>query len=90
MGTEMTFNTIPTLINRNVMLYPDRVAIKEVEGNREYSFTDVKDRANRMGNALYGLGLKKGDRVAILSQNSVEYTEASFYVPNAGFIFVVC
>jgi acyl-CoA synthetase (AMP-forming)/AMP-acid ligase II len=90
MGTEKTFNTIPTLINRNVMLYPDRVAIKEVEGDREYSFTDIKDRANRMGNALYGLGLKKGDRVAIVSQNSVEYTEASFYVPNAGFIFVVC
>jgi len=90
MGAEKTFNTIPTLINRNLMLYPDRVGIKEVEGNREYTFADIKDRANRMGNALYALGLKKGDRVAILSQNSVEYAEASFYVPNAGFIFVVC
>lgn len=90
MGKEKTFNTIPTLINRNLMLYPNRVAIKEVEGNREFTYADIKERANRMGNALYGLGLKKGERVAILSQNSVEYTEASFYVPNAGFIFVVC
>ncbi len=90
MGAEKTFNTIPTLINRNLMMYPSRDGIIEVEGNRKYTYADIKDRANRMGNALYALGLKKGDRVAILSQNSVEYVESSFYLPNAGFIFVVC
>ncbi|MBW2558227.1 MAG: AMP-binding protein [Deltaproteobacteria bacterium] len=89
MGSGKTFNIIPTLINRNLMLYPDRVGLQEVEGNRSYTFAAMKDRANRMGNALAELGVKKGERVAIMSQNSMEYAEACFYIPNAGFIFVV-
>jgi len=90
MGAEKKFNVIPTLIKRNAMLYPDRAGLIEAEGNRVYSYAALKDRANRMGNALYALGLKKGDRVAILGQNSMEYAESTFYVLNAGFIFVVC
>jgi acyl-CoA synthetase (AMP-forming)/AMP-acid ligase II len=85
-----TFSTIRTLIDRNAMLYPDRVAMKEVEGHGEYTYKNLKDRVNRMGNALYALGAKKGDRVAILSQNSFEYIESALSVPNAGLIYVVC
>ena len=43
-----------------------------------------------MGNALHALGAQKGDRVAILSQNSFEYIESALSVPNAGFTYVVC
>lgn len=84
------FSTIRTLINRNARLYPDHLAMKEVEGDREYTYKVMKDRINRMGNALHALGVKKGDRVAILSQNSMEYMESALSVPNAGLIFVVC
>ena len=90
MGEGKTFSTIRTLLNRNAMLYPDRTAIREVEGERVFTYSMMKERANRMGNALHGLGAKKGDRVAILSQNSFEYMESAINVPNAGFIFVVC
>jgi len=91
MGEGKTFSTIRTLLNRNAMLYPDRIAMKEVEGTeRVFTYGAIKDRATRMGNALYGLGAKKGDRVAILSQNSFEYMESGINIPNAGFIFVVC
>jgi acyl-CoA synthetase (AMP-forming)/AMP-acid ligase II len=61
-----------------------------VEGSRVYTYRTMKDRANRLGNALSGMGAKKGDRVAILSQNSFEYMESAVHVPNGGFIFVVC
>ena len=90
MSERTTFSTIRTLMNRNAMLYPDKVALKEVEGDRVFTYQAMKDRANRMGNALHGLGAKKGDRVAILSQNSLEYMESAINVPNAGLIFVVC
>jgi acyl-CoA synthetase (AMP-forming)/AMP-acid ligase II len=90
MGDVKRFSTIRTLINRNAMLYPDRTAMKEVEGDRVYTYTVLKDRVNRMGNALHALGVRKGERVAILSQNSVEYMECALSVPNAGLIFVVC
>ena len=90
MSEGKTFSTIRTLVNRNAMLYPDGVAMKEVEGDRVYTYKVLKDRANRMGNALSGLGAKKGDRVGILSQNSFEYMESAIHVPNSGLIFVVC
>ncbi|OPY74974.1 MAG: Long-chain-fatty-acid--CoA ligase FadD13 [Syntrophorhabdus sp. PtaU1.Bin153] len=90
MGEAKRFSTIRTLINRNAMLYPDSIAMKEVEGPRSYTYRVAKDRINRMGNALHGLGAQKGDRVAILSQNSFEYIESALSVPNAGLIYVVC
>ncbi|MGD0231357.1 MAG: AMP-binding protein [Syntrophorhabdales bacterium] len=90
MEQKKTFSTIRTLINRNAFLYPDRTAMKEVEGNRIHTYRALKERINRMGNALHGLGAKKGDRVAILSQNSVEYIECALSVPNAGLTYVVC
>lgn len=90
MDERKQFETIRTLINRNAMLYPDRVAMKEMEGTRIYTYGVLKDRVNRMGNALHGLGAEKGDRVAVLSQNSFEYIESALSVPNAGLIYVVC
>ena len=90
MAVGKTFSTIRTLLNRNAMLYPDAIAMKEVEGHRVFTYQMMKDRANRMGNALYDIGARKGDRIAILSQNSFEYMESAINVPNAGLIFVVC
>lgn len=90
MAEAKTFSTIRTLINRNAMLYPDGIAMKEVEGPRSYTYRALKNRINRMGNALIDLGAQKGDRVAILSQNSFEYMELALTVPNAGLIYVVC
>jgi long-chain acyl-CoA synthetase len=90
MGEKKQFSTIRTLINRNDMLYPDRIAMQEIEGTRAYSYRELKNRINRMGNALHDLGAKKGDRVAILSQNSFEYVESALSVSNAGLIYVVC
>jgi acyl-CoA synthetase (AMP-forming)/AMP-acid ligase II len=84
------FSTIRTLIDRNAMLHPDRVAMKEMEGERITTYGVLRDRVNRMGRALRSLGAGKGDRLAILSQNSVEYAECALSVPNAGLILVVC
>lgn len=84
------FSTIRTLINRNAWLYPNHEAMKGAEDERAYTYNMLKDRANRMGNSLRALGLEKGDRVAILSQNSMEYMESALSVPNAGLIYVVC
>ena len=90
MGQQKQFSTIRTLINRNAMLYPEKIAMKEIEGTRVYRYKELHERVNRMGNALHGLGAHKGDRVAILSQNSFEYIESALSVPNAGLIYVVC
>ncbi len=83
-----SFCTLKTLINRNAALYPNKIAMKEYETGKSCTFRALKDRTNRMGNALRSIGLKNGDRVGILSQNSFEYMESILGIPSAGFIFV--
>ena len=84
MGQQKQFSTIRTLLDRNAMLYPEKIAMKEIDGTRAYTYKELKDRTNRMGNALYDLGIKKGERVAILSQNSFEYIESSLIESRGG------
>ena len=65
---------------------PDRTAIV-FEGKR-FTFGQLSDRANRFANALLGLGVDKGDRVAILQVNCNQYVEAYYGVGKTGAIFV--
>lgn len=68
------------------MLVPERTAIA-FEGKR-YSYTQLKERVNRLADSLSRLGLEKGDRAAILEVNCPEYVEACFATLKAGGIFV--
>lgn len=55
-----------------------------------YSLTWValRDRVARLAGGLSGIGVRPGDRVAILGFNSVPYFEAMFAVPWAGGVMV--
>jgi len=68
------------------MLVPERTAIA-FEGKR-YSYAQLKERVNRLADYLNRLGLKKGERVAIIEVNCNQYVEACFAVIKAGGIFV--
>jgi acyl-CoA synthetase (AMP-forming)/AMP-acid ligase II len=46
---------------------PDRLAVI-FEGKR-YTFSQINERVNRLANALRKMGVKKGDRVALLQVN---------------------
>ncbi len=65
---------------------PDRTAIV-FEGKR-LTFNELNERTNRLANALAGLGIKKGDRAAILQVNCHQYVEAYYAVAKLGAIFV--
>jgi fatty-acyl-CoA synthase len=54
-------------------LSPQRIGARDLE--RSMTFHQWNSRACRLGNALLGLGLSKGDRVAILAYNTVEWVE---------------
>jgi len=88
MTGDRNFCTLKNLIKRNAALYPDKTAMKEVETGKKCTFSELKERANRLGSALYALGAKRGDRVGILSQNSYQYLESALSVANAGLTFV--
>ena len=65
---------------------PEKCAIV-FEGCRR-SFSELNERVNRLGNALTDLGIKKGDRVAMLQVNTSQCVEVYFAVSKIGAIYV--
>jgi acyl-CoA synthetase (AMP-forming)/AMP-acid ligase II len=66
-------NNLGEYIRQNAERYPEKVAF--VFENKNYTFKQVNQRVNSLINALADLGVKKGDRVAILSHNCPQYFE---------------
>ena len=53
---------------------PAKVAFKELETGRTLTYRELNDRGNRLAHHLWDtLGLEKGDRIAILAENCLEY-----------------
>ncbi|MBT4511793.1 MAG: AMP-binding protein, partial [Chloroflexi bacterium] len=65
---------------------PDRPCVI-FEGKR-YSFGEVADRVNRLANALQGMGVQKGDPIAVLQVNCNQFVEIYFASAKVGAIFV--
>ncbi|MBZ0252124.1 MAG: AMP-binding protein, partial [Candidatus Methylomirabilis sp.] len=61
------------LYNLHAYNFPDKPAF--VFGDRSISFGELLARVNRLANALYRLGVRPGDRVAMMLKNSPEYLE---------------
>jgi len=55
---------------------------------RALTFRDWNDRSCKLANALGGLGLEKGDRIAILAYNCLEWMEIYAAVAKAGLVMV--
>ncbi|AMO23558.1 long-chain fatty acid--CoA ligase [Ramlibacter solisilvae] len=49
-----------------------------IHGDQTFSFDEIEARTNRFANALLGLGLAPGDRVAVLLNNCVDSVVAVF------------
>ena len=66
--------------------HPDRNAIVDDAGS--WTFQRFHRRITRFGNAMDGLGLAKGDRIALLLPDCREYLEADYGSMAAGFVRV--
>src|ERR1700756_267224 len=73
-------------LSLNAQLYPDKPGARDL--SRAMTFRQWDERARRLANALLGLGLAKGDRVAILAYNCVEWMEIYAATANAGLVMV--
>lgn len=74
------------IISRNASRIPDQVGI--YYGERRWTWKEVDERSNRLANMFLASRVKKGDRVAILDQNSDGYMEIYFGLAKAGIIAV--
>ena len=67
------FLSIPVRIARNAALFPDKTAVKCDGAAR--SWKDFDRRVNKIARTLAGMGVGRGDKIAILAVNSIEYLE---------------
>jgi acyl-CoA synthetase (AMP-forming)/AMP-acid ligase II len=62
--------------------YPDTAFA--VLGDRTMSYREASGEVNRLAHALIGAGLEPGDRIAMLSKNSIEYALMYYAASKAG------
>ena len=74
------------VISSNAGLYPNKVAARDLA--RSMTYRQWNDRACRLANGLLGLGLTKGDRIAILAYNCVEWLEVYAAAAKVGLVAV--
>jgi fatty-acyl-CoA synthase len=63
-------------------VYPDRPAV--VHGARRYTWSQTRERCRRLASALEQRGVRPGDTVAVMANNTPELYEAHFGVPMSG------
>ncbi|MBD0417366.1 class I adenylate-forming enzyme family protein [Oryzicola mucosus] len=76
--------TLGKLLDRNAQLYGSEEAL--VFSGRTLTYDDLRQRAGRLSAALYRLGLRRQDRLAILAMNCPEYLEVYGAGHLAGYI----
>ncbi|MFJ9387370.1 long-chain fatty acid--CoA ligase [Nocardioides sp. NPDC101246] len=74
---------IHDLLRRTARDHPDRTALLLTTGDDSRTYAELLERTHRLANAIGDLA-EPGDRVAILSDNSIPYVEAYYGVPAAG------
>ncbi|HEX6289335.1 MAG TPA: long-chain fatty acid--CoA ligase [Herpetosiphonaceae bacterium] len=76
-------------LGKRELLTPDRLALVDDATGLRYTYRQLNERANRLAHALrHQCGVQKGDRVAVLSKNRIEYLDALFATGKLGAILV--
>ena len=78
--------TVADVLAAQARLQPDKVGARD--SRRALSFRNWHERANRLANGLHGLGLQRGDHVALLAYNCLEWMELYVALARAGLVAV--
>jgi len=73
-------------IRKRAVLSSEKTAI--IFEEKEFTYRQVNERTNRLAHAMADMGIKKGDRVAVLLYNCHQFLEAYFATAKLGVIFV--
>jgi len=70
----------------NAKKFPHTVALKDSE--RAFTYPETNRRVNKLAHSLLSLGLNKGDKVAVLLENSIEIVEVYLATAKTGLVIV--
>ena len=75
-------DTLGSLFENAAIRFPDNEAI--VQGNERINYEKYLDKVNCMAHALQQMGVKKGEKTAILMPNCPEWAYAHFAAVKLG------
>lgn len=81
-------NNVGLFLRKRAALSPNVEGFIDADTERRFTFAEWNGRCNRTAHALARLGVGKGDRVALLQMNSIEYMETFFALAKLGAICV--
>ena len=81
---KLAFANIREMVETQARRYGDRIAIRYYE--RDITYRELDERSSRVANGLLKMGVRKGDRVCILMDNSPEFYDAYFGIIKIGAI----
>ncbi|MBI1817140.1 MAG: long-chain-fatty-acid--CoA ligase [Deltaproteobacteria bacterium] len=68
------------------MMFPDQEIL--VYDTQRRTYGELWERIQRLANALEGIGVRRGDRIAVLQTNSAQYVEAYFAAAALNAVFI--
>jgi len=74
------------ILKVNAKKFPNTIAIKDRK--KSYTYPELNRRVNKLSHSLLSLGLKKGDKVAVLLENSIEIVEVYLATAKTGLVVV--
>jgi len=83
---DPTPRTLAGVLARSAARFPDRAVLLRRSPREEgtVTFRDLEETSRRVAGALHGLGLRKGDRVGLVSENRWEWLAADFACARLG------
>ena len=70
----------------NAIKFPKTIAL--MDADRRYTFPQTNKRVNQLAHSLLSLGLAKGDKIAVLLENSIEIIETYIAAAKTGLVVV--
>jgi long-chain acyl-CoA synthetase len=74
------------LLARTAREYPEQLAV--IDGEKNVTYAELQRIADRFAAVLYRLGLRKGDRIAVMLPNCLEYIVSYYAIQRLGGILV--
>ncbi len=73
-------------LKMNAAKYPDTIALADKD--RRFTYPQTNQRVNQLSHSLLSMGLKKGDKVAVFMENSIEIIEVFLATAKTGLVIV--
>ncbi len=79
--------TLPSLLENSIKLYGENTALSYVN-EESFTYNNLSDEVEKIKALLFELGIKKGDKVAILSRNMPNWGITYFAIASIGAVVV--